>query len=434
MNNSFDDKIREALENFEAPYDAGAWAAFEKQLPTNPAPASNAGSSNLGWKLAAVVTVAVVTVATVLYLNKDNDQITQSEQVEVNTPTAGHQESETQQKVTEQETDEVALNSEKSDVNTTTQKRIEGNESNQEVSDVDEEIIRISEVAPTETTAEVVHKSEKAESETIVMKPVVADQNPITVDFFASAVTACVNQDVSFINESSKDAKALTWDFGDGSTSSEKDPIHSYAVAGTYSVVLRSEGKSGSVEKTLDIKVNPAPAPIFSAERKLAGYEAIPLYIFSTATQVGERAYWSFSDGSKISGNTATHLFRDAGEHVAKLTVTNNFGCSTSVDQKFSTGKFKLLAPEAFTPNGDGINETFIPKALPEMGVPFEMTIQNPKTGQVVFRTEDASYAWNGTLNNSGIELENGIYVWTVVLQENVVKNRVFTETIQLTR
>ena len=104
------------------------------------------------------------------------------------------------------------------------------------------------------------------------------------------------------------------------------------------------------------------------------------------------------------------------------------------MNQDFTTEKFNLLAPTAFTPDGDGINETFIPKALPEMCLAFEMTIQNPKTGQIVFRTEEASNQWNGTLNNSGVELENGIYVWTVVLKENVVENRVFSETIQLQR
>lgn len=53
MSNKFDDKIKEALENFEMPYDAGAWAQLEQQLPaSSPPPASNRF-----WKIAAAIAV-----------------------------------------------------------------------------------------------------------------------------------------------------------------------------------------------------------------------------------------------------------------------------------------------------------------------------------------------------------------------------------------
>lgn len=436
MNNSFDDKIKEALENFEMPYDASAWAELEKQLPSNPTAGTATGGSATPWKIAALIAVAAIATS-VWYFSQKSDTSLQSPQ-----PVVEIQESEAPQ--ISNEPKEVIENAEyeridKTENQTSAQNASETKilqEESEEIADVDEEIFRSSQPQNQENTES---ESSNSDNETVVNTvieavPIATDETPIIVNFVASVVTACVNQDVSFINQTAAKSANMIWDFGDGSTSLEKDPVHSFVSPGTYTVTLKAEGKTNSVEKTIDIKVNPVPSPVFSADRKLNGYEAIPLYMFSTAIQPTERAIWSFSDGSRISGTKAEHLFRESGQHTAKLTVTNSFGCSTTMDQEFTTEKFNLLAPTAFTPDGDGINETFIPKALSEMGLAFEMTIQNPKTGQMVYRTDNASSPWDGTLNNSGVELASGIYVWTVVLKADVVENRVFTETIHLQR
>ena len=60
---------------------------------------------------------------------------------------------------------------------------------------------------------------------------------------------------VSFTNQSS-DADTYQWDFGDGKTSSEVNPIHSYESAGTYTVTLIASTKknSSSYNMTLTVK------------------------------------------------------------------------------------------------------------------------------------------------------------------------------------
>lgn len=434
MKNSFDDKIKEAFENFEMPYDANAWAELEKQLPKHASAGNSGGGAFSTWKIAALVAVAALATS-IWYLSKDpSEKPAQSEQVAIDTPKANDAEDNPILKITAQSKTEIS-----SDPETTpsiedpkTGKRADTE--TEGIADVDEDIFRSSEQSENTEAMNAVEESKITTGSPVEVAPTASKESSITVSFIASTVTACVNQDVSFINESVAKSAQMVWDFGDGNTSTEKDPIHSYIAPGNYTVTLRAEGKIDVVEKTADIKVDPVPTPAFSAERKLNGYQAIPLYAFSTSIQPDERATWSFSDGQKVVGTETAHLFRDAGKHTAKLTVTNGFGCSTSMEQEFSSARFNLLAPTAFTPDGDGINEAFIPKAVPVMGIPFEMTVQDSKTGQIVYRTEDAAAPWNGTLNNAGIELENGLYVWTVVLKEPVVQNRVFTETIQLKR
>lgn len=422
MSNPLDDKIKEALENFEMPYDAGAWAQLEHQLPTSTPPAS-AGSSS-AWKIAAVIAVVGSIATAIWFTNADDTEVAE----EAN------------------RTENIYEQPEKTVVKPLQVEELENEvvESTEEVETIAEEDKTDSEeLATSETKSKekvdendislpvIVEEENRKLEEDVKAVPTIPEQTPVVVDFIASNLTACVGQDVSFINQSKTNGAAMTWDFGDGATSTDLNPSHVYLIAGTYNVTLKAEGESAK-ERSMTIKVNPSPAPLMSSDRKLNGYQAIPLYEFTTATQPNERAVWSISDGSSFVGNNNTHLFREEGEHTVRLTVSNALGCSNSVETKISCGEFNLLAPAAFTPNGDGINETFIPEALPVMGVDFEMSIQNPRTGQVVYRTGNAMDPWNGKLNNTSQKLENGVYVWTVVIKEDVVKNKVFNGKINL--
>ncbi len=57
---------------------------------------------------------------------------------------------------------------------------------------------------------------------------------------------------VAFINQS-KGATAYLWDFGDGSTSAQENPSHTYVTGGAYVVTLRATGSAGvdTVSKTV---------------------------------------------------------------------------------------------------------------------------------------------------------------------------------------
>ena len=423
MSNSFDNKVKEALENFEMPYDAGAWADFEQQLPSNPPVGPTGGSSNGIWKIAAIIAV-VGSVVTALWLsNSEQEQITQKESVvEVN----------------EEKPIKAVVKSNPIPSTQEVQKPSQIQSDIEQVSILENQLVAeepVADIVANENTTATKPENQQVplEAEEETTESSFTENNisetPVIIDFNASALKACVGEEVNFINESSKNAGNLVWDFGDGSTSSETNPRHQYFTSGSYDVTLASES---GIKKSITIKIDQTPSAVMNSERKLNGYQAIPLYVFGTATLPSETAVWNISDGSTLQGNNVTHLFRDAGNHTVELKVTNAAGCSSSLQTSIKTEKFNLLAPEAFTPNGDGINETFIPEALPEMGVDFEMSVQNPRTGEVVYRTGNPLEPWNGKLNNVNHKLENGVYVWTVVLKENIVENKIFNGKISL--
>ena len=79
------------------------------------------------------------------------------------------------------------------------------------------------------------------------------DKGP-TSKFDVAGDTAYVGDSISFTNSSSN-ATDYLWNFGDGASSSEENPKHVYSKSGTYNVVLKAYGSSGTDESSLSLKV-----------------------------------------------------------------------------------------------------------------------------------------------------------------------------------
>jgi PKD repeat protein len=69
----------------------------------------------------------------------------------------------------------------------------------------------------------------------------------------------------------SHSAESYTWDFGDGQTSTEKDPVHVYTSGGYYTVTVSVTGKSGTDEKTAQLAVDVTPYILLTGGPTAAG-------------------------------------------------------------------------------------------------------------------------------------------------------------------
>ena len=65
------------------------------------------------------------------------------------------------------------------------------------------------------------------------------------VDFNAEKIIGTAPLTVSFFNNSFQGVRSFLWDFGDGQTSTEKNPVHVYQNSGVYTVTLTAEGLTG---------------------------------------------------------------------------------------------------------------------------------------------------------------------------------------------
>jgi gliding motility-associated-like protein len=121
---------------------------------------------------------------------------------------------------------------------------------------------------------------------------------PLPVANF-SASLACDDQEVTFTNSSSITAGSLSyfWDFGDGDTTSDQDPIHIYSAPGTYSVSLiatSSEGCSDTLVQSL--VVNPTPDPTITANGLTGSVCSGDSVLLEAPTGAGYSYLWSNGD------------------------------------------------------------------------------------------------------------------------------------------
>jgi uncharacterized protein (TIGR02145 family) len=77
-----------------------------------------------------------------------------------------------------------------------------------------------------------------------------------SVDFIANKISGYIPLKVSFFDKSDSTAVSWEWDFGDGSTSKERNPIHTYKSRGKYSVTLKATNKYGTGEKIYSSIIN----------------------------------------------------------------------------------------------------------------------------------------------------------------------------------
>jgi PKD repeat protein len=123
------------------------------------------------------------------------------------------------------------------------------------------------------------------------------DPAPVA-NFVPSKTTAAVNTAITFTN-SSTNATSYLWSFGDGNSSAEMNPSHTYTTAGTFTVLLTATGKGGSNSTSKDITITYPP---------LEGNWTGSFYMFSTnwpfnflnVSQSGTAldGYFQFTDGS----------------------------------------------------------------------------------------------------------------------------------------
>ncbi len=159
-----------------------------------------------------------------------------------------------------------------------------------------------------------------------------------TANFTASPTSGCAPLTVTFTDQSTGDIDSWSWDFGDGSTSTEQNPTHQYTSAGTYTVKLTVTGPGGSdTETKVDyITVSDVPVADFSGSPTSGN---APLTVTFTDQSTGNPTSWSwdFGDGGTSTEQNPTHEYTVAGTYTVSLTVENSCGTDTETKVDYIT-------------------------------------------------------------------------------------------------
>ncbi|SEF84167.1 gliding motility-associated C-terminal domain-containing protein/Por secretion system C-terminal sorting domain-containing protein [Algoriphagus boritolerans DSM 17298 = JCM 18970] len=133
---------------------------------------------------------------------------------------------------------------------------------------------------------------------------------------------------------------------------------------------------------------------------------------------------WEFGDGKKSAEKDPVHIFSKAGDYEVKLTGYDIFGCSMVESNRVQvTSPTELIAiPNAFTPNGDGLNDTFSPKVRAISS--FQLEVFNT-WGEKLFITNSLeSKGWDGTYKGQLAPAGNYLYRITLKTLDGQLVNR----------
>ncbi|MDD1669730.1 MAG: PKD domain-containing protein, partial [Methanomicrobiales archaeon] len=136
---------------------------------------------------------------------------------------------------------------------------------------------------------------------------------------------------VQFTDTSEGSPGSWLWEFGDGDTSPDQNPSHTYEADGTYSVSLTVGNPVGRDYTTgaVPIRVGPVPIVSFTANQT---YGIAPLPVQFTDTSSGDPFswIWNFGDGSpSLNQSQVAHTYVTPGTYTVTLSATNVNGTGT---------------------------------------------------------------------------------------------------------
>ncbi|MBX2917500.1 MAG: PKD domain-containing protein [Cyclobacteriaceae bacterium] len=178
---------------------------------------------------------------------------------------------------------------------------------------------------------------------------------------------SCQNDDVLFVNTTQGEVSQYLWTFGDGSSTSDENPIHIYNNYGVYNATLTASNEVGcnnTFTKAIQIYSKPTAnfslaLPPFSCSGAASQFtDLTPTPTDSNITSWN----WTFGDNQNntSSNKNPTHVYATAGDYSVSLNVATNFGCSSEITKTvtiaqtpnidFTNTALCLNQPATFTP------------------------------------------------------------------------------------
>jgi len=234
----------------------------------------------------------------------------------------------------------------------------------------------------------------------------------------ADKTTGCAPMCVTFTCQATSSVQSCVWDLGIGLTASGSIVTRCYNQDGPFEIKAYYTDINGcSNTSTFNIVVHPVPTADFNFAPQRP-VENEPIEFTNSSYGPGITSYsWYFSSlsNSVITQQNPTLTFDKPGGYLAALVVMNDKGCTDTIMRTVIVGEdYGLYVPDAFTPNGDGINDVFFPKGF---GITkYELNIFD-RWGELLFTTTDFAEGWKGNYTGRTDEIVPvGVYVWHIKL------------------
>ncbi|MBA2611275.1 MAG: gliding motility-associated C-terminal domain-containing protein [Bacteroidetes bacterium] len=228
----------------------------------------------------------------------------------------------------------------------------------------------------------------------------------------------------------------VNWSFSNGNTFADSSNVtQCFTTAGTHTVNINLVDSKGCKGKsTATVEGYPIPHAEFSYTPDSPNEnDNTVTFTDETGNASIVNWFWDFYSTGKDTSNKSnpTYTFPEIGNYFVYMKVTSNHGCVDSIVKKLTVVEdVTFFIPNSFTPNGDGNNEVFLPKAV---GIKkYRMDIFD-RWGQLVYTTTDILQGWDGKSKKGGDILPQDVYVYKIsVSNSNSSKPKTYTGHVTL--
>jgi gliding motility-associated-like protein len=237
-----------------------------------------------------------------------------------------------------------------------------------------------------------------------------------TIPYISFTVTdsvICEGKTIEFMGDYLKTGVTATlWTFGDGNTMPDMDVLaHAFDSSGTYNVLFSATYRNcPKATFAKPITILPYPRIDLGPDTVMCP-NGDPIAIGDYKNANNPAASWKWNTGE----TSAVIAVRHPGIYTAEVLTA---GCANSDSIEVRKDCY-IDIPNSFTPDGDGVNDYFLPRQLLSKGVlGYKMSIYN-RWGQIIFETTHTDgRGWDGKFNDK--EQPTGVYVYLI---DAILKN-----------
>ena len=250
---------------------------------------------------------------------------------------------------------------------------------------------------------------------------------------FEIPTQVCLGDEVKIYNLADDNIVEWHYNFGDGNSSTEKSPTHTYGLINQFDVSLEVTSSEGCVNDTIMpaiIEIHPLPIADFQANTLIASEIESEIRFYNKS--IGASSYvWSFDNENYSFEENPIYYFNNAQNYEVILTAINDFACSSEIIRTvYIHPEYSFYIPNSFTPNNDGKNDIFLAKGN---GITSSEMQVFDRWGGLVFSSYNIQDGWDG-LDASANRVVAGIYLYHISLYDYNGKLWVYNGEFKLMR
>jgi gliding motility-associated-like protein len=222
--------------------------------------------------------------------------------------------------------------------------------------------------------------------------------SPLVDARFETPPFGCAPYDL-VINNTSLGGQQFQWTFSDGTSSTATNPVKRFEIPGTYTIKLVAiDSSTCNIIDSAEQRIVVSGSPVADFTFGPVPPQENQAITFTNQSEVVPQYRWYFGDGDSLytfrRDTLVRHTYNQTGTYNACLVAINQFGCADTICRPVPAVVLPLVdVVNAFTPNGDGVNDRAIVFGYGITRLTFK--IYN-RWGQLVFETNTKNVGWDG--------------------------------------